>query len=191
MDVASPSGGYVPMDPESLAPAVLAMGGTEKRYQDRTFMNLLVNSMKVVDAREAAYDAIYMTGRHGVCFDFPKCEPLAWLAAGFFEAGKIVSAVCHGPAGLLDVKLSGGEHLITGKKLTGFSWHEEEKVGRDQAVPFNLEEELKKRGAHYEKAWLAMNSHVVEDGLLITGQNPASAQGVGKAVVKRLKAAKE
>jgi len=187
LDVASPSGGYVPIDPESLTPAVLKMGGTDKRYQDRAFMDLLVDTMRVADADVAAYDAIYMTGGHGVCFDFPRSAALAKLTADMFESGKIVSAVCHGPAGLLEVKLGNGEHLVAGKELTGFSWDEEVKVGRDQAVPYNLEEELRKRGAKYGKAWFAMASHVVEDGLLITGQNPASAEAVGKAVVKRLK----
>jgi putative intracellular protease/amidase len=190
MDIASPSGGYVPLDPESLAAAVLKQGGTDKRYEDRTFMNRPQYTMKVADADVAAYDAIYMTGGHGVCFDFPKSVELARLTAKFYESGKVVSAVCHGPAGLLEVKLSGGDYLIAGKNLTGFSWNEEVKAGREQAVPYNLEEELQKRGAKYGKAWMAFSSHVVEDGLLITGQNPASAEGVGEAVVKKLKAAK-
>ncbi len=145
--------------------------------------------MRLADADPAAYDAIYLTGGHGVCFDFAS-EALAKQAAAFWEAGKIVSAVCHGPAGLLEVKLSDGDYLIAGKDVTGFSWNEEVKAGRDRAVPYNLEEELQKRGAKYGKAWLAFNSHVVEDGNLITGQNPASAAQVGEAVVERLKAAR-
>lgn len=187
MDIASPLGGYVPLDPESLTHSVLKTGGTEKRYEDRAFMDRLHDTMKIADADPAAYDAIYMTGGHGVCFDFPKSPDLARVTAALFEAGKIVSAVCHGPAGLLEVKLSDGSYLVADKKVTGFSWNEEVKAGREHAVPYNLEEELQKRGAKYEKAWIAFNSHVVEDGLLITGQNPASAEGVGKAVVKRLK----
>lgn len=186
MDIASPSGGYVPIDPESLAHAVLKEGGTEERYKDRVFMDRLKDTKKVASVDAAAYDAIFMTGGHGVCFDFQSPD-LAKLTAGFWEAGKIVSAVCHGPAGLLEVKLSGGDYLIAGKNLTGFSWAEEGKVDREDAVPYNLEEELKKRGAKYGKAWMAFSSHVVEDGNLITGQNPASAARVGEAVVKRLK----
>ena len=151
-------------------------------------MNRLVDTMRVADADPSAYDAIYMTGGHGVCFDFPKSEALAKVTAGFYESGKVVSAVCHGPAGLLEVKLSGGEYLIDGKDLTGFSWKEEELAKREKAVPYSLEEELKKRGARYSKASIPFKSYVVEDGLLITGQNPASAGAVGEAVVKRLKA---
>jgi putative intracellular protease/amidase len=191
MDIASPSGGYVPIDPESLmlqeVGHVVGMDGTvHKHYEDRDFMNRLGATMKVADADPAAYDAIYMTGGHGVCFDFPRSEALANLTAKFYESGKIVSAVCHGPAGLLEVKLSGGEYLINGKDLTGFSWAEEELVKREKAVPYSLEEELKKRGAKYSKASIPFKSYVVEDGLLITGQNPASAEAVGEALVKRL-----
>src|SRR6185437_6168371 len=142
------------------------------------------------EADPASYDALYLTGGHGVCFDFPKSVPLAKLTANLFEAGKVVSAVCHGPAGLLEVKLSNADHLIAGKNVTGFSWNEEVKAGREEAVPYNLEEELQKRGANYGKAWMAFSSHVVEDGLLITGQNPASAEGVGEAVVKKLRESK-
>ena len=81
----------------------------------------------------------------------------------------------------------GGEYLVKGKDVTGFSWAEEGLAKREKAVPYNLEEELKKRGAKYGKATLPFESHVVEDGLLVTGQNPASAAGVGEAVVKKLK----
>ena len=149
-------------------------------------MDRLKDTKKVADADVAAYDAIYMTGGHGVCFDFQSPD-LAKLTAAFWEAGKVVSAVCHGPAGLLEVKLSGGEYLVAGKDVTGFSWKEEELAKRDKAVPYSLEEELKKRGAKYGKSSIPFKSHVVEDGNLITGQNPASAAAVGEAVVKRLK----
>lgn len=189
MDVASPSGGYIPIDPESLTQAVLKEGGTDKRYEDKAYMNLLQNTRKVSEANLADYEAIYLTGGHGQLFDFPKSEALAELIAEFYESGKVVSAVCHGPAGLLEVKLSDGDYLINGKDVTGFSWDEEIAVARDQAVPFSLEEELQKRGANYSKAWMNSSERVVEDGLLITGQNPASAKAVGEAVVAKLRAA--
>src|SRR3954449_7805940 len=157
-DIASPSGGYVPIDPESLmlqeAGHALGLDGkVHQHYEDRAFMDRLKDTMKVADADVSDYDAIYMTGGHGVCFDFQSPD-LARLTAAFWEAGKIVSAVCHGPAGLLEVKLSGGDSLVAGKDVTGFSWAEEIKVGRDDAVPYNLEEELQKRGARYGKAWM-------------------------------------
>jgi putative intracellular protease/amidase len=189
-DIASPKGGYVPIDPESLVfqelgHAVGLGGPVHKRYEDRAFMDRLKDTMKVADADVAKYDAIYMTGGHGVCFDFDAPD-LAKLTAKFWEAGKVVSAVCHGPAGLLEVKV-GGEYQVKGKDVTGFSWTEEGLAKREKAVPYNLEDELKKRGAKYGKATLPFVSHVVEDGLLITGQNPASAAAVGEAVAKKLK----
>jgi putative intracellular protease/amidase len=191
MDIASPSGGFVPLDPESLilqeAGHTLGIEGkVHERYADRAFMNLLSDTMPISAANVANYDAIYMTGGHGVCFDFPKSEALARLTASFYEAGKIVSAVCHGPAGLLEVRLTSGQHLIHDKSVTGFSWDEEKLAKRETAVPYNLEDELKKRGANYTKAAIPFQSHLIEDGLLITGQNPASAHAVANAVVKKL-----
>ena len=189
MEIASPSGGYVPIDPESVAQAVLKEGGTDERYEDRAYMNLLKNTLKVSEANAADYDAIYMAGGHGASFDYPKSESLAKLTAEFYESGKVVSAVCHGPAGLLEVKLGGGDYLINGKDVTSFSWDEEVAFKRDEAVSFSLEAELQKRGANYSKAWMNFSERVVEDGLLITGQNPASAKAVGEAVVAKLQAA--
>jgi putative intracellular protease/amidase len=89
---------------------------------------------------------------------------------------------------LLEAKQRNGDHLIKGKSVTGFSWKEEILAKRDQAVPFSLEEELQKRGATYSKARLPFVPHVVEDGLLITGQNPTSPKAVAEAVVKKLRA---
>lgn len=191
MDIASISGGKIPIDPESLiipevGHAVGMEGSVSKLYKDKAFMKLLDNTLKVSDGDVSAYDALYMTGGHGVMFDFPKSAALADLAAMFYESRKIVSAVCHGPSGLLEAKLSNGSYLIKNKDVTGFSWKEEVVAKRDQVVPFNLEEELQKRGAKYSKALLPFNAHVVEDGILITGQNPGSARAVGKAVVGKL-----
>ncbi|WP_165252883.1 type 1 glutamine amidotransferase domain-containing protein [Paludisphaera soli] len=188
VDVASPKGGKVPLDPESLAQAVLAQGGTLERYQDRAYMDRLDRSLSLAEVDPARYDAIYLTGGHGTMFDFPDSPELQRLVAAFHEAGKVVSAVCHGPGGLLNVRLADGSLLLAGRKATGFSWNEEAKVQRQEVVPFNLEEELQSRGAEYSKAWFALASHVVEDDRLITGQNPASAEGVGHAVLKRLQA---
>jgi putative intracellular protease/amidase len=188
MDIASPLGGSIPLDPESLAHEVLADLGTEKRYRDRAYMDLLDRTKKVADVRPEDYDAIYLTGGHGTMFDFPESKPLGDLIAKFYETGKVVSSVCHGATGLLNVKLSNGEYLINGKDITGFSWPEEVAAKRETAVPFNLEEELQKRGAKYSKAETLFAPYVREDGRLITGQNPGSARAVGEAVVARLTA---
>ena len=186
--IASPSGGKIPIDPESLmvsemATAVGLEGAVAKHYRDREFMDRLEQTVKVADVRAADYAAIYLAGGHGALFDFAESADLARVVADFYEADRIVSAVCHGPSGLLDVRLGGGQLLVAGRNVTGFSWVE---VRRDDAVPFSLEERLKDAGAHYSKAAVPFTSHVVEDGRLITGQNSGSAQAVGAAVARRL-----
>ncbi|MET7435708.1 type 1 glutamine amidotransferase domain-containing protein [Streptomyces flaveolus] len=186
MDIASPSGGKVPIDPESLSHEVLAELGTEKRYGDRKFMDLLEDTKKISEVNSEYYDAIYLTGGHGVMFDFPQSQELEDLMARFYETGRVVSTVCHGATGLLNVTLSNGEPLVKDKKVTGFSWPEEELANRAQAVPYNLQEELKKLGANYSTADEPFATYVVEDGRLITGQNPGSARAVAEAVVKQL-----
>jgi putative intracellular protease/amidase len=189
VDIASPSGGFVPIDPESLSHEYLSELGTNKRYHDRDFMNLLENTAKVEDINFEDYDAIYMTGGHGVMFDYGQSDELESLVAKFYGSGRVVSAVCHGPAGLLNVWLSSGESLVKGKQVTGFSWPEEEAAQRADAVPYSLQDELKKLGADYSVADKLFETHIVADGRLITGQNPGSARGVAEAVVSRLQPA--
>lgn len=192
LDIVSPNGGYVPIDPESLittelGAAVGVKGSVHAHYESRAFMNRLQGTRAVSEVDHTSFDAIYLTGGHGVMFDF-KSEALAALTASFHDNGKVVSAVCHGPCGLLDVKTQDGKHLLDGKAATGFSWKEEQLVKRDRAVPFSLEEQMMSRGAHYTVAALPFLPHVVEDDRLITGQNPASARGVAEAVVRKLRA---
>lgn len=187
LEIASIAGGRVPLDPESLSTTMLAMGGTKKRYRDRDYMDLLSETKSVAQVSADAYDAIYLTGGHGTMYDFPESRHLARLVGAFADQGKVVSAVCHGPAGLLNVKRANGKPLLAGRRVTGFSWGEEKAVGRDDAVPFSLEKMLRRGARRYTKARVPMGKHVVVDGLLVTGQNPTSAKGVAKAVVKLLK----
>jgi putative intracellular protease/amidase len=188
--LASPSGGWVPLDPQSLMMPEMGhnsrLGGdVTKHYRDKQFMDQLNRTLPLTDVSAADYDAIYLAGGHGTMWDFRSPE-LGRLLAEFYESGKIVSAVCHGPVGFLEAKLSDGRWLVEDKEMTVFSWAEEKDDNRDDVVPFNLEEELKARGARYTKAMVPFGKHVVEDGLLITGQNPASARGVGEAVARAL-----
>lgn len=148
-------------------------------------LNLLNNSLKISELDAQNYDGIYLTGGHVVMFDFPDNKDLSMLIAQFYESGKIISAVCHGPSGLLNVSLRDNNYLIKDKKITGFSWREEGLGKRKNSLPFNIEKEIKKRGGKYSTAILPFNSYVIEDGLLITGQNPKSAKGVGRKVVKK------
>ncbi|KRD13300.1 MULTISPECIES: type 1 glutamine amidotransferase domain-containing protein [unclassified Streptomyces] len=186
LTVASIEGGPVPLDPESLAHNVLSDLGTDKRYADRAFMDTLRDVVAVREVDVDDYDAIYLTGGHGVMFDFHQSQALETLIARFHESGRIVSAVCHGPCGLLDVTLSDGEPLVKGRNVTGFSWREEELAQRADAVPYSLEDRLKELGARYSIAAKPFDTHVVEDDRLITGQNPGSARAVAEAVVRRL-----
>ncbi|MEL4356928.1 MULTISPECIES: type 1 glutamine amidotransferase domain-containing protein [unclassified Luteococcus] len=184
VDVVSIAGGDVPLDPESLMPPVLALGETGKRYRDREFMDRLRGTKSVRQVRAEDYDAIYLTGGHGTMFDFDDAH-LAELVAEFWSQEKVVSAVCHGPAGLLQAEVA-GQPLLKGRKVTGFSWAEEKLAQRDDVVPYKLQDELKERGAKYTKALRPMAEKVVTDGNLVTGQNPMSATGVAKAVVSLL-----
>jgi putative intracellular protease/amidase len=190
-DIASPSGGWVPLDPQSLMMPELGhnsrLGGdVTNHYRDKQFMDQLNRTLPLSEVSAADYDAIYLAGGHGTMWDFRSPE-LGRLLTEFYECGKIVSSVCHGPVGFLEAKLSDGRWLVQDKEMTAFSWAEEKADNRDDVVPFNLEEELKSRGARYTKAVVPLGKHVVEDGLLITGQNPASARGVGEAVASRLR----
>ena len=185
--IASIAGGHVPIDPESLSHDVLGELGTDRRYADRQFMDQLRETRSVAEVDPAHYVAIYLTGGHGVMFDFAQSDRLAGLLREFHESGKVVSAVCHGPCGLLGAQLSDGRYLVDGKDVTGFSWPEEELAQRDRAVPYSLQDELKQRGAEYSTAEQPFATYVREDDRLITGQNPGSAKAVAEAVVAKLR----
>lgn len=132
------------------------------------------------------YIAIYYAGGHGTMWDFPDATAISATAARISEKGGVVSAVCHGPSGLLNIKLADGRLLVAGKKVTGFSNSEESLAGKKSDVPFFLEDVLKERGGIYSKAFVPFSAHVVTDGRLITGQNPASAAGVSQALMEEL-----
>lgn len=119
-------------------------------------------------------------------FDFAESEELQRVTREIFERGGVVSSVCHGYCGLLNTKLSDGAYLVAGRALTGFSWNEEILAGVSKIVPYDVEAEMKKRGARYEKALLPFVSNVVVDGRLVTGQNPQSAEATAVAVTKLL-----
>jgi putative intracellular protease/amidase len=139
------------------------------------------------DIDAADYDAILYVGGHGTMWDFPDDQALAGLARDIYEADGVVAAVCHGPAGLVNIALSDGTHLVDGKNVAAFTNGEEAAVGLTDVVPFLLQSALEERGAKHTGA-PDFEAHVVVDGRLVTGQNPASATGVAEAVVKTLAA---
>lgn len=183
--VASPKGGNTPIDPESLKP--LLLDKLSKGYlADEAFQNLLRHTKSLSELAGERFDCVYLTGGHGTMYDFPDDSVLQEIIRDHYEDGKIVSAVCHGVCGLLNVRLSNGEYLVNQRELSGYSWFEESLARRKNEVPFNLEEQLEKRGAKYRKALIPMTSNVREDGSLITGQNPFSSKAIAKKVMHRL-----
>lgn len=148
--VASPNGGHVPVDPESLKP--LTLGKISKDYwQDTSFKALLENSKRLADVANENFDLVYLAGGHGTMYDFPDDTTMQGIISNQYENGKMVAAICHGVGGLLNVKLSNGQYLIRNKTITGFSWFEESLANRKKEVPFNLEAGLEERGADYKK----------------------------------------
>lgn len=184
--IASPRGGNVPVDPESLKPLVLDKI-SKGYFESAEFMNLLQHTKSLTAVRGQDFDCVYLAGGHATMYDFPADEILQSIIKDHYESNKKVAAICHGVGGLLNVKLSDGEYLITGKKLTGFDWFEESIAGRKKEVPFNLEAELKTRKVVYKKAFIPMTSKVVVDGNLITAQNPFSSKEMAKTVMQELK----
>ncbi|WP_280217128.1 type 1 glutamine amidotransferase domain-containing protein [Nocardia neocaledoniensis] len=177
----SPAGGPVPLEPRSLK--FPSYDKTAKAWRaDPAKMALLQQTASPEEIDAADYDAIYFTGGHAVMYDFPDSVGLQRLTREIYERGGIVSSVCHGYCGLLNTTLSDGSHLVAGRNLTGFAWLEEVLARVDKLVPYNAEEEMKKRGASYEKAKLPFVSYVVVDGSLVTGQNPGSAEETAKKV---------
>lgn len=183
VDYVSPKGGYTPIDPASLE----AADETDWAfYQNESFMRKLGNTLKPSEVNAADYQAIYYAGGHGTVWDFPENEELQKIGQTIYENGGIVSAVCHGVVGLLNIKIDETNYLIDGKTVTGFSNEEETLAQLDQHVPYLTETELVNRGVKYEKASEPFAPFAVEDGRLITGQNPASSAAVAELVLKQL-----
>ena len=184
VDYVSPKGGYTPIDPHSLS---MAEPIDWEWYQKKDFMNRLGKTLKASEVNPDNYVAIYYAGGHGVIWDFPDNAALQSISRKIYENGGIVSSVCHGAAGLLNIKLSNGSLLVKGKQLTGFSNEEEKLAELDKFVPFLTETELVARGAIYKKAEEPWISFAVEDQRLITGQNPASGGAVADLLIEALK----
>jgi len=183
--IVSPAGGRSPLEPRSLK--FPSYDRTAKAWHaDPARMELLENTVSPDEIDAADYDAIYFTGGHAVMYDFPGSDGLQRITREIWEHGGIVSSVCHGYCGLLDTRLSDGSLLVAGRKVTGFSWREEVLAGVGELVPYDAEEEMKKRGALYEKALLPFVSYAVVDGSLVTGQNPGSAKETALKVAELL-----
>ncbi len=185
MDFVSPLGGKVPLDERSLG--WLYMDDAARAYlQDQAFMGRLQASKAAASVNPAEYLAIYYTGGHGTMWDFKGNKDLQRIAEAIYRQGGIVSSVCHGAAGLLDLQTEGGRPLIEGRLVTGFSNTEETLSGVKDQVPFLLQDELQSRGAKYDKSIIPFRSYAVTDGRLVTGQNPSSGKAVAEALLQAI-----
>ncbi|MBF8376704.1 type 1 glutamine amidotransferase domain-containing protein [Alicyclobacillus mali] len=178
--VASPRGGQAPIDDRSVQNGELS--------QWAEAVEILKQTVPLSRVSASDFDAIFLPGGHGTMFDFPDSAELQALIRTFAESGKVVAAVCHGPAGLVNVRLSNGDPLVKGKRVTAFTDEEERAVELDDKVPFMLETRLREMGAQFvaQPMW---SDHVEQDGHLITGQNPQSGISAAKAVIKALEGA--
>ena len=180
--LASVNGGEPPIDPMSLDLKDLV---NDHYWNDQKFRAALKNTLSMEQIDASKYAAVFYAGGHGTMWDFADSKGIQRVTREIYETGGIVSAVCHGPASLINVKLSDGSYLVAGKRVAAFTNGEEAEVQSTDIVPFLLETSLINHGAMHQAApnW---SKNVVVDGRLITGQNPASAAGVGEAVAKAL-----
>jgi PfpI family intracellular protease len=181
IDFVSPKGGQPPIDGLNLNDADNKAFMDDARYQVK-----INHSMTPAQVNPADYAAIHFAGGHGTMWDFADNLTLAGITAKIYENGGAVSAVCHGPAGLVNVRLTNGQYLVAGKTVSAFTNEEETAVKLETVVPYLLESKLIERGATVTKAGL-WQAHVVTDGRLVTGQNPASARKLGQALLEVLK----
>ncbi len=175
-----------PIDPKSLD---FSDENNARFINDKKLMASIINTKAIEDVNSEDYQAVVYAGGHGTMWDFSNNELINKLTVSIYERGGIVSAICHGPAALTDVKLSNGQYLVKGRKLAAFTNEEESNVGLTEVVPFSLQDTLMSKGAKhiYGAAWTV---NVVNDRRVITGQNPQSARKVGKEILTELKGIK-
>jgi putative intracellular protease/amidase len=183
--LASPKGGRPPLDPKSNEPE-FRTDLTIRFEKDATAENQLGKTVRLDSVRQEDFDTVFYPGGHGPMWDLAEDENSAKLIESFIAAGKHVGIVCHSTGALHHVKTPDGKPLVQGKEVTGFTNGEEEEVGLTNVVPFLVEDEMLRLGAIFSKTanW---TPHVVQDGLLITGQNPHSSGPAAKALMAAVK----
>lgn len=182
--IASPKGGQPPIDPKSNEPD-FQTPATIRFNADKETQEVLSKSIPLETINQADFDAVFFPGGHGPLWDLAEDKNSIALIEGFYKNNKPVAAVCHAPAIFKNTKNTDGTPLVKGKKVTGFTNTEEEAVQLTNIVPFLVEDMLKNNGGIYSKKddW---NPYAVEDGMLITGQNPASSELVAEILLKKL-----
>ena len=181
--LASPRGGQPPLDPASNEPA--SQTDDTRRFEaDAEATAQLAATRRLDEVRQDGFDAVFYPGGHGPLWDLAEDKASIALIESFLAAGKPVALVCHAPGVLRHVRTPEGRPLVEGRKVTGFTNTEEAAVGLTKVVPFLVEDELKAKGGLYSKGpdWAP---YVVDDGLLITGQNPASSAPAARRLLER------
>ncbi|MEH6593020.1 MAG: type 1 glutamine amidotransferase domain-containing protein [Halioglobus sp.] len=183
--LASPAGGQPPIDPKSELPD-FQTSATDRFDKDELTQAKLAATKKLVEVDASNYDAVFFPGGHGPLWDLTENTISIRLVEQFLQQEKPVAAVCHASAAFLNVSGRTGEPIVKGRTVTGFTNSEEDAVGLTDVVPFLLEDELIKKGADFQKVedW---NVLAVQDGLIITGQNPASSQAAAEKVISHLR----
>jgi putative intracellular protease/amidase len=187
--LASPRGGQPPLDPKSDEPDAQSPA-TRRFSQDAQAMGALADTTRLALVSPAAFDAVFYPGGHGPLWDLAESGESRTLIESALWAGKPVGLVCHAPGALRHANAPDGTPLVAGRKVTGFTNTEEEAVGLTQVVPFLVEDMLKDRGGVYSRGpdW---QPHVVTDGLLVTGQNPASSEEAARALLAAVEQARK
>lgn len=182
--LASPKGGQPPLDPKSDEPDSQT-DDTRRFHADSAAQAVLASTVRLDTVNQAAFDAVFYPGGHGPLWDLANDKHSIALIEQTLQAGKPVALVCHAPGVLRDVKNADGTPLVKGKKVTGFTNSEEEGVGLTDVVPFLVEDVLKQNGGLYSRGddW---QSYTVQDGLLITGQNPGSSSETAQVLLTQL-----
>ncbi|GAB4586257.1 type 1 glutamine amidotransferase domain-containing protein [Nocardia sp. IFM 10818] len=185
--LASPAGGQPPLDPKSDLPAFQTED--TKRFQaDEAGLAALAATIPLDQVKAADFDAVFYPGGHGPMWDMPDNPVSIALIEEFVRAGKPVAAVCHAPVALVNVRDDDGKYLVAGKLVTGFTNSEEKAAGLDEVVPFLLEDRLVERGSRFSRV-VDHAPHIEVDGLLITGQNPASSAPAAAELLRRFQQA--
>ncbi|MDR6714907.1 putative intracellular protease/amidase [Pseudomonas hunanensis] len=182
--LASPAGGQPPLDPKSELPD-FQTDMTHRFNNDAAAQQALANTVRLDTVSEKDFDTVFYPGGHGPLWDLAESKTSISLIEAFERAGKPIGFVCHAPGALRNVQAADGTPLIKGRRVTGFTNGEEAAVELTNVVPFLIEDEFQHLGGLYQKGpdWAPF---IVEDGKLITGQNPASSEGVAKALVAQL-----
>jgi putative intracellular protease/amidase len=188
VDIASVAGGRIPIDPHSLQAPGKNPPSVERFLNDKAAMAKIEQARKIDEVTADGHAAVFLPGGHGTMWDLPHSQPLAELLSAAWRSGKVVAAVCHGPAGLLGARDEAGRPLVAGRRVSAFSNTEEVAAGLSTTVPFALESRLRELGARYESG-PDFQSYAIRDGRLVTGQNPASSEAVARLTLEAVRAA--